>query len=515
MVTGWAYLTELGHISGNNSGVVPDSTLRSGIADSVVTPRQIRITGLNPSMRYNLVFVGSQNEGINAQSEFLVGLQKDTLRATYNTMLTANLNSLVPDATGQILVSIRKLAYMNFLNAMVIEEYSSAITLLNPINLYAEAADRTTINLSWSDRTNNEAIINGYELIRATDSLFSTVEATILLPGNVTAYRNTGLTPNKKYWYRIRAKSGASYSDYSNRAKTITPANRVLVNFNVTVPNAPSPWNNLVTSPDAFESFSDLINQNLQISGLSLRIEQQFNGEFTAGNSTGNNSGIVPDNVLLSNYWIDKTQLAQIRVTGLNQTRRYRFGFLGSSSPNGWYRDNYTGTYTINGRTVYLNSWRNSTKIVYIGDVTPDEDGAVLLTFSTTQAAAYAFHAGLIVEDYTDLQGGSALNSVVEEEKPADVFVDSLKQGRIYPNPFVDGINIDLYNSSASNKISAEIFDLSGRKLYYRNFNNVSAGNNTLRIDPKSVSLKEGVYIVMVKINGHIIQSNKLVKISK
>ena len=510
-VNGWARLTELGHITGNNTGALPDSVLRSGIADSITAARQFRFAGLNPAMRYNVVFLGSQNEGINATSEYSIGTQLDTLRTTYNTQQTGNLNSLTPDASGQILVNVRRIAFMSYLNAIVLEEYSPAINLLNPVNLYAEAVNRTTIDLSWSDRTNNEAVADGYELTRATDSLFTNVEAVISLRGNVTTYRNTGLTPNKKYWYRVRAKSGASFSDFSNRAKTITPANMVLVNFNVSVTNAPSPWNNLETSPDQFESFNDLINQNLQISGVTLRIEQPFNGEFNAGQVTGNNSGVVPDNVLQSNYWIDKTQLAQFRVTGLNVTRRYRFGFVGSSSPNGWFKDNYTAAYSINGRTVYLNSWTNTSKIVWIGDIVPDEDGAVLLNFSTTQAALYAFNAGVLIEDYTDVQGGSALNSVVEA--PAEI-VEVQNKGRIYPNPFSSGFYVDLYNSSAANRITTEVYDVAGRLIQRREFNNVSPGNNTLKVNESS-SMNPGVYIVMVRVNGQIVQSSKLVKIKK
>ncbi len=514
-VNAWTDLTQLGHITGNNSGALPDSVLRSGIADSSAIPRQIRISGLNSSMRYNIVFAGSQNEGLNATTEYSVGLQKDTLVSRYNTNLTANINSLTPDINGQILINVRKIAGYNYLNALVIEEYSPAINLLNPINVYAEAADRTVVNVSWSDRTNNESIIDGYELVRAADSLFTNIQATISLPGNTTFYRNTGLNPNTKYWYRVRAKLLSSYSEYSNAATTITPANIVAVNFNVTVSNAAAPWNNTQSSPDVSESFSGLVNQSGIVSGISMRIEQQFNGEFTAGMNTGNNSGIVPDNVMLSNYWIDKTQLAQIRVSGLNHTRRYRFGFIGSSSPNGWYKDNYTATYSINGRTVYLNSWSNNSKIVYIGDVVPDEGGEVLLNFSTTQAAAYAFNAGVLIEDYTDVQGGSALNSVLDEtsDTATSLPVEAiLKQGRIYPNPFTDIINIDVYNSSTGNKISAEIYDLTGRSIYRKNFSNVSVGNNTLRIDDPSVNLNPGVYIMMVRINGKIYQTSKMVK---
>ncbi len=65
---------------------------------------------------------------------------------------------------------------------------------------------------------------------------------------------------------------------------------------------------------------------------------------------------------------------------------------------------NYTATYTINGRTVYLNSWMNSSKVVYIDNVAPDESGNVMLDFSTTDAAVYGFNGGIIISRIT---GGS------------------------------------------------------------------------------------------------------------
>jgi hypothetical protein len=230
--------------------------------------------------------------------------------------------------------------------------------------------------------------------------------------------------------------------------------------------------------------------------------------------STGNNSGVVPDNVLRSNYWIDRTQIAQLRITGLNQTRRYRFGFIGSSSSNGWYKDNYTGTYTINGRTVYLNSWQNSTKVVYIGNVVPDEDGAALLSFSSTQAAAYAFHAGLIIEDYSDVQGGTVNNSVLEEA-PADMLNRSVAEGRIYPNPFTNRINIVVNGTAPNNRIIAEIYDVTGRLVYKAGFGNVGPGFSTLGINPASAAMPDGYYVVVLKMNGKVAQNTRLLKVSK
>jgi pimeloyl-ACP methyl ester carboxylesterase len=156
-VSGWSTLTNLGHITGNNSGVVPDAALQSGIADNGAA-KTIRFSGLNTSMRYNIVFVGSQNEGLVATTQYAVGSQTSVLDARYNTNKTANLNNLTPDGSGNITVTATRTGSTRFsyLNAIIIEEYASSISMLNPANLYAEPADRTTVQLTWSDRTNNE-----------------------------------------------------------------------------------------------------------------------------------------------------------------------------------------------------------------------------------------------------------------------------------------------------------------------------------------------------------------------
>jgi hypothetical protein len=513
-VTGWATTTNLGHITGNNGGVFPDAVLQSGIADNG-TPRQIRISGLNKTKLYNLGFVGSQNEGMIATTSYSTGSQTAVLNARNNMQQTANLNSLVPDANGQILVTISRTgtsAY-SYLNGMVIEEYAPSITLVNPINLYVEPVDRTSAMLTWCDRTNNESSSGGYELKRATDAAFTQGVATILLAGNTTSYKNTGLAANTKYWYRLRAKNGSSYSDYSNRVVTITPSFIVYVNFNTTVPNAGSPWNNLQASPLSVFTVNSLKNQSGVSTSISLKLEKVFNGEFTAGMNTGNNSGVAPDNALMSNYWLDNTQLSQFRVIGLNKTRRYRFGFFGSSGPAGWFKGDYTATYSINGKTVYLNSWQNTTKIVYISDIVPDANGHVLLNFSTTAVADWGFNAGILIEEYTDAGGGTVTAAMLDTEEPAAsaVTTDSMKV-MVYPNPFTDQVKIDFLNSSASNKITAEVYDLYGRLLYRQNYMNRPAGANTLNLEAKKSFAGEGIHIIALKINGKLVRAVKLMR---
>jgi hypothetical protein len=290
----------------------------------------------------------------------------------------------------------------------------------------------------------------------------------------------------------------------------------VYVNFNSTVPDAAFPWNNMDASPLSEFIIDNLMNQSGVSSGIRFTITKVFNGEFTAGANTGDNSGVVPDNVLASAYWLDNTQLSQVKLSGLNHTRRYRIGFVGSSSTPGWFKGNYTATYTINGRTVYLNSWMNSTKIVYISDIVPDASGNLLIDFSTTLAGQWAFNSGIIIQEYTDTKGGSVLymsNSEVDTSATNALSQPQINyKVRVYPNPFTDFMNLDFYNPSNANRISAEVYDLNGRLVHRQNFGNISAGSNTLRINPLQTAHRSGMYIVALKINGKIVRSVKMLR---
>lgn len=510
-VSAWAGTTDLGHISGGNSGIVPDAVLQSGLSDNNAS-RQLKVSGLNALKRYNLVFVGSQNEGLPATTDYTVGAQKATMDARYNTTQSANLNGLIPDATGSILVTATRTGASanNYLNAVIIEEYDPLIPLLNPTDLYAQAQDRTTVNVTWSDRATNET---GYDLVRATDSLFTQGVVTLALGANTTTYKNTGLTPNTRYWYRVRARTALLYSEYSNQARVVTPGSMVYVNFNTTIANAAFPWNNLAVSPMSVFTYSNLKNQAGASTGMSLHLEKIFNGEFTAGVNTGSNSGVAPDNVLLSDYWLDNTQLSQFRLSGLDHTKRYRIGFIGSSSAAGWFKGNYTATYTVGGKTVYLNSWMNSTKIVYIDGVAPDAGGEVMLNFSTTAEALYGFNAGLIIQEYSDRQEDGSLppsNLVLADPDTAIAAQSSAVKLMAYPNPFHDILLIEFTTPAAVDRLHLELFDAGGRLVRTQVFERLALGRNTLRLDASKTGT--GVYTLTARSGGRLIGAVRVLK---
>lgn len=515
-VKAWPKYNDIGFVSGDNSGLYPDKIMERGVSttDSLQT---LIFNGLNPSMRYNLSFMSSRNEGSDASIEFISGTQKKILNARYNNQETANLNGLIPNSSGQIAVNIRKLnaKVTMHLNVIKIEEYSPAIVIHNPVNLYAEASDRTVVNLSWIDRASNENASLGYEVERSSDSLFSS-KTLYRLNANVTNYKVVGLAAGTKYWFRVRAKTGTTYSEYSNKAFVITPEEVVNVNFNYTVTNGPTYWNNMATMPTNPATINGLKNSLKVVTPLSVSIEDVFNGEFNAGQITGNNSGVVPDNVLLSSYWLDRGQVSTMRLTGLNHGVQYSIGFFGSSGPAGWYLGDYTATYTINDKTVYLNSWENTSKIVFINDVLPDENGELLIKFSTTAVAAYGFNAGMVIYSRAASTGSSSgVTSEAPPQQDQIMLRDSpsiVSKTSMYPNPFRDNIVIEFFNESTSDHISTEVYDQSGRVLQTRQYNSLPQGFNRLQINASGLTNTTQLYFIALKVNGKVKSINKMMK---
>lgn len=528
----WANIYEQGYITGNNTGAYVDSALITGILSDHTTGRRITFTGLNPAKKYNVAFIGSANNGLTANATYtaIVGGTATTnaLNARYNTHGVAYLTKLTPNGSNTIQVAATKQSGSGFmyLSAIVLEEFTDTVPLMNPIFLHVEPKDKNSVSLIWADRGFDET---GYEIYRATAAAGPWTLVTTT-GSNVTTYTNTGLTANTKYWYRVRGKKTTTttvYSEYSNTDATITPKSIVYVNLTFTYP-ATSPWNNTNVNPDEGKTFPDLKNDASQSTGITMTITAPMNGQNDMGMQSGG-AGIFPDAVMRSCYWTDRTQQAQYKLTGLNHSKRYRIGFFGSIGP-GW-DGFYNARYTIGNRSVYLNSYRNDSEVAYIGDVKPDENGEVFLNFSTTADAAFGFHTALVIQSYDDATGGGVLNRAmisdgeITEEKV--VTFDEAAGARIadeitgnvrvlaYPNPFSANLKIDFNNSSASNNVSVDIIDLAGRLVFRKDAGRVPAGMNTLRLDIANSALTPGMYMVKLNINGKAVYTSKLIKARK
>jgi hypothetical protein len=87
-----------------------------------------------------------------------------------------------------------------------------------PSALAALAVSPTQINLGWTDNSSNE---DGFEVERALNGGSFALIAT--LGPNVTSFSDTGLRPNKRYFYRVRAFNADGSSAYSNTDDAKTP----------------------------------------------------------------------------------------------------------------------------------------------------------------------------------------------------------------------------------------------------------------------------------------------------
>src|ERR1041385_6077661 len=88
-------------------------------------------------------------------------------------------------------------------------------------HLVASAASEVQINLSWSDRSDNE---DGFKIERSTDGGKFTQIAQVT--ANITSFGDTGLFPDTRYSYRVRAYNASGDAGYSNpdNARTPSPA---------------------------------------------------------------------------------------------------------------------------------------------------------------------------------------------------------------------------------------------------------------------------------------------------
>ena len=88
-----------------------------------------------------------------------------------------------------------------------------------PSTLQANAASSNTVNLTWSDNSNNEG---GFIVYRGTNPLTVTTLVANNIPPNSTGFSDTGLDPSIRYWYKVTAYNSAGESAASNVADATT-----------------------------------------------------------------------------------------------------------------------------------------------------------------------------------------------------------------------------------------------------------------------------------------------------
>ncbi|BAL80363.1 fibronectin type III domain-containing protein [Caldisericum exile] len=111
-------------------------------------------------------------------------------------------------------------------------EYSNEVSLViqpcghppnAPSNLTLEIASSTEIQIRFQDNSDNE---DGFKIERKEPG--GTYELIVVLPANLTLYRDSNLQQNKIYYYRVSAYNSYGVSLYSNESSITTPKETTL-----------------------------------------------------------------------------------------------------------------------------------------------------------------------------------------------------------------------------------------------------------------------------------------------
>ncbi len=163
-----------------------------------------------------------------------------------------------------------------------------------PSNLTATTASVIQINLSWTDNSTNETRFDIERKIGSggTFARITTVAA------NVTSFKDTNLTANTSYTYRVRAANAGGNSDYSNETSATT------VDI---IPAAPSNLTAIIISQTKINlAWKDNSNNE-----AGFQIERSSGGAFTQIATTSPNVTTYSD----TNLTADTKYFYRVRAT--------------------------------------------------------------------------------------------------------------------------------------------------------------------------------------------------------
>ncbi|MBC9928798.1 fibronectin type III domain-containing protein [Chitinophaga qingshengii] len=512
----------IGAVTGNNSGVYPDVVMHTFYYDQSGQAKRIRLSGLSATLKYNLVFFASREAvSDNRNTIYSAGGQSVTLNAASNTQNTVQINGLSPDANGNIDFTLQQASgsFAGYIGAMVIQSYVDNGIPLAPANLVTSGQTASSIQLTWADKSSNET---GFEIWRSTDrngtyTLLTTTAA------NVTTYNNTGLSSNSLYFYKVRAITATKQSDYSNIAAGGTLAYGVNINFN-TVNPAPAPWNNTNALPYLNQTMANPKDGNGNPTSFSWTIIDNFTGTNPAGFQTGNNSGVYPDLVIAESYYVEPGDTAKMQFSNLDQSKEYSFTFFGSRASGG----TRITAYNINGRTVTLDAYDNSTNTVTLDHLSPDQNGQMLLVIYTANNT-YGYLNALVIkafprevpQTFAKIGGTGTmatapktnLNIGDNTTNATGNAATDVSVSQVYPNPFTNFVNVALtQKGKGSYRTALKLLDFNGRIVTMKDLGLVAPGSYQFRMDITGRELTPGVYLLQVIADNQTVTTIKLVK---
>ncbi|WP_052503436.1 reprolysin-like metallopeptidase [Lacinutrix sp. Hel_I_90] len=329
----------------------------------------------------------------------------------------------------------------------------NTVTLISPSNGAIDiSADG---DLIWNGDVNAE----DYFVEVASDAGFSTIVESATV--QTTSYTTTSLNANSQYYWRVTASNQCATASPSS-AFSFTTANLTCSTFSATdLPVA-------ISASGAGNSYTSVINvaDNFPVTDVNVTID-------------------------ITHTWDADLD---ITLTSPNGT------IVELTSDNGGNGDNYTATIFD----------QESTGGPITGGVAPFTgsylpEGDLSLLYGEMSGGDWI----LTVVDDADADGGNwnsfDLELCVQGSLSVDEFESTISNFKLYPNPNNGSFNIQLANTS-TNGIQISVFDMRGRSVYDKRYENNPDFNETINLG----AVQSGLYVLQVS-DGVNSQTKKII----
>lgn len=409
------------------------------------------------SIPYNVYsgFVGSTTFAITGQpAGSTVTFSPNSISTNGSvTMTISNLSNATPSFYSMVVTAISGAEiktvpfYLNLLNS----NFASSV-LTSPAN--NAIGQNTNLNLSWQADPN----ATQYDVQVSTDQNFTNIISSGI--SSTTSYTVSGLSEATVYYWRILPKnsacSGVYSSSYLFKTGQITCDSFSSTNVPVTIPT----------------SANVTVNSTLTVP----------------------TTGILSDvniSVNISHSWVNDVTLTLI-------------------SPSGTQVQLVAQPCTYASLLNIVATFDDSGSPIVCG-VNPAISGTVVPLQSLSAFNGQQMNGIWTLRVLDSVQGdGGAINSWSLNicnitEVPLSVNDNSLQDFVLYPNPNKGNFTIS-FNSDNSEKISVGVFDIRGRSVFNKEYQNNGLFNENMQLD----NLQSGVYLVRVQ-NGSKQLTKKIV----
>ncbi len=270
-------------------------------------------------------------------------------------------------------------------------------------------------------------------------------------------------------------------------------------------------WNNTSKAPANGDTFSNLVDDTGANTPVSLSLLTSFGGVYNETLVTGDNSGMVPDNVLREYYWwgiFNAPNEVRMRVAGLDYNNKYTFKFVGSStfSQQG-ITDNGETVYTIGNKSVSVYVQGNTETFGELSDITADLNGEVVISMTKGNGASAGYINGLIIEAYpgdvsifnpSDLTASGTSRSTINLSWSDNSFDE--ESFEIYRSTSRNG-TFNLVGTVGADATTFQDSGLNGGQLYFYKVR-AKFGENDYSTYTETVSSGTISFYMYVNING-------------